>query len=73
MTMVNLGLKFYRWCGKQGHSKKTSKRATYQASVQEQYLNTRFALRNRDGSFCALPHKTRHKEPMEVNKFVGIC
>ena len=47
--------------------------ATYQASVQEQNLNTRFALRNRDGSCCALPNKTRHEEPMEVNKFVGKC
>ena len=32
-----------------------------------------YALRSRDGSSSKVHSRTRHEEPMEVNKFVGKC
>ena len=47
-------------------------------AVNEQNLNTRFALRNREfGSSSMTPRRheptKRHETPMEVDKFSGSC
>ena len=51
----------------------TTIQAAVRCAVNERNLNTRFALRSRDGSSSTVHSRTRHEKPKGINKFNRRC